>query len=186
MTQKKVKAGDVLVAQPFMIDPHFRRTAVLLVEHGEEGSLGFVMNRPLPEVRVDGLVADFPEFEAGVSYGGPVQQDTLHYLHNVGDLLDGSRKVSDGVWWGGDFDKLKFLIGNELIRPAHIRFFVGYAGWAPGQLEEELAYGSWVVADMDANYMFRLKPRTLWKRILEDKGGNYGVIAQMPLTPSWN
>ncbi len=186
MTGKKVQVGDVLVAEPFMMDPNFRRTTVLVVEHNEEGSLGYVMNRPLPGVRVDGLVKDFPEFDSEVMYGGPVQQDTLHYLHNVGDLLEGSRKVAPGVWWGGDFDKLKVLIEAELIKPESIRFFVGYAGWGPGQLEEELEYGSWVLADMDANYMFRMRPRGLWRRILQDKGGNYSVIAQMPPSAVWN
>ena len=86
----------------------------------------------------------------------------------------------DGVYWGGDFDKLKFLIEQELIKPEDIQFFVGYSGWAEGQLEEEMKMKTWLIESMFSNYLFKTDPFSLWSKILEHKGDNYSVIAQMP------
>lgn len=185
MVGNEIKRGKVLLAEPFMLDPNFKRAAVILCEHDEEGSVGFIMNKPL-DIRIDELIEDFPDFDSEVSLGGPVQTDTIHYIHNVGDLLDGSSKVVDGVYWGGDFDKLKFLISQELILPHNIRFFVGYSGWSEGQLADELGYGSWLVADMDANYLFKSKADYLWTQVMYNKGNAYTVIAHMPEGVSWN
>ncbi len=185
MVKNDVKTGRVLLAEPFMLDPNFRRSAVLLVEHGVEGSIGFIMNKPI-KMSVDDLIDDFPEFESEVLFGGPVQTDTVHYIHNVGDLLEDSIKVTDGVYWGGDFEKLKFLITSQLVTPANIRFFVGYSGWSEGQLMDELTLGSWILASMDSNYLFSVSPDNLWQTALENKGNTYSVIAQMPEFKSWN
>jgi len=185
MVSNEIKNGKVLLAEPFMLDPNFKRSAVLLCEHNEEGSLGFIMNKPL-NMQIDELIEDFPEFEAGVFFGGPVQTDTIHYVHNVGDLLEESVPVVDGVYWGGDFEKLKFLIDSQLILPHNIRFFVGYSGWSEGQLMDEMTYGSWVLADMDPNYLFKSRPKQLWRQVMYNKGDAYTVIAQMPEAPSWN
>ena len=180
-----IKSGQVLLAEPFMLDSNFKRSAILLCEHNHEGSLGFILNKPL-EMRVDELVVDFPEFDSEIYLGGPVQTDTLHYIHCRGDIVDDSVKVAEGVYWGGDFQKLKALIKHQLIQPSEIRFFVGYSGWSEGQLDGELTYGSWIVADMHANYAFNTAPKNLWKKILQNKGEIYSVIAQMPEYPSWN
>lgn len=185
MIQNKVTSGKILLAEPFMLDPNFKRSAVLLCEHNEEGSVGFIMNKPL-NMRIDELIEDFPEFDSEVFFGGPVQTDTIHYIHNVGELLEESVMVADGVYWGGDFEKLKFLITSELILPHHIRFFVGYSGWSGGQLDDEMIYGSWVLADMDANYLFKSEPQQLWRQVMRNKGDAYTVIAQLPESVSWN
>jgi putative transcriptional regulator len=186
MTKAELKKGRVLLAEPFMLDPNFKRTAVLLCEYSmEEGGVGFVMNKPL-NMRVDSLIEDFPEFDAEVFFGGPVATDTIHYIHNVGDLLDDSQSVTNGVFWGGDFEKLKFLITSELITPSNIRFFVGYSGWSNGQLENELEMGSWVTADMDTNYLFRSEPDDLWQQVMQNKGDRFSVISQVPDEANWN
>jgi putative transcriptional regulator len=107
-------------------------------------------------------------------------------VHNAGDLLEDSRPVSRGVWWGGDFDKLKFLMSSQLITPANIRFFVGYSGWSEGQLKDEKSLGSWVMANMHPNYLFKSKPNELWQQIMSNKGDSYSVIATMPDAVTWN
>lgn len=184
-TDSDIKSGKLLLAEPFMMDPNFKRSVVLLCEHATEGSLGFIVNKPL-EMKINDLVDDFPEFEGQVFFGGPVQPDTLHYLHNVGDLLDDSHMVSDGVFWGGDFEKLKFLISSDLIQPQNIRFFLGYSGWSEGQLMDEMVFGSWVLADMDPNYMFKTIPDQLWHQVMYNKGNTYTVIANMEDNAIWN
>ncbi|MCC6459524.1 MAG: YqgE/AlgH family protein [Saprospiraceae bacterium] len=184
-TNTKIESGQMLVAEPFMQDPYFRRAVVLLCEHHGQGTIGFILNKTI-DMNINDLMSDFPEFEAEVFYGGPVQTDTLHYIHNVGELLDDSVKVSDGVWWGGDFNKLKFLITQDLIKPNNIRFFVGYSGWSAGQLQEEMQYRSWILAETDANYVFKLKHSRLWHHAMYNKGNVFEVISDMPEHISWN
>lgn len=182
----KAQTGSILIAEPFMVDPNFKRSVVAVCDYTEEeGTVGFVLNKPLG-LQINELITDFPSFEAAVHFGGPVQTDSIHYVHNIGDLLENSTKVIDGVWWGGDFEKLKFLIRSDMVQPHNIRFFVGYSGWSPGQLEEEMAYGSWVLSDLDANYLFKSKPKKLWKQVLKNIGDTHSVIAQMPDTANWN
>ena len=179
MKDVQVNKGMVLLAEPFMLDPNFKRAAVVLCDHHDLGSMGFIINKPL-DIKVEDLLTDFPEFPGSVYYGGPVSTDTIHYVHNVGDLLEDSVKISRGVYWGGDFEKLKFLIDSKLILPKNIRFYIGYSGWSSGQLADELGNGSWVIADLHANYVFKSKSQQLWKQIMQNKGDAYSVIAQMP------
>lgn len=174
-----IKKGIVLLAQPFMLDQHFSRSAVLLCEHNDQGSLGFILNKPV-DIEIQSLFDEFPDFDANIFYGGPVSTNSLQYIHRAGDLLEDSLEIIPGVYWGGDFEKLKFLIESELIKSNDIRFFLGYSGWVEGQLKEELEKGSWIISDMDANYAFKSDKMKLWRTILENKGDNYRVIAQMP------
>ncbi len=175
-----MRKGRVLLAEPFMQDPNFKRAVILLTEHSDdEGSVGFIMNKPIT-LKINELVEDFPEIDVPVHFGGPVAPETLHYIHNVGDILDDCIKVSQGVYWGGDFEKLKFLIESKLILPNNIRFYLGYSGWSPGQLKDEMEYGSWVIAHMDTNYAFKTKYHRMWRQVMKHKGGTYSVIAEMP------
>lgn len=183
--QDLVQKGKLLLAEPFMLDPNFKRAVILLCEHEDNGSLGFILNKSL-NMPVSDLIADFPDFDSEAYYGGPVSTDTIHYIHNVGDLLEDSHPVSRGVYWGGDFEKLKFLIETQLIQPENIRFFVGYSGWSPGQLMEEMHFGSWVLANMHANYAFKNEHDGLWQEVMQEKGSTYSIIAQMPDYINWN
>lgn len=179
------KAGNILVAEPFMLDPNFKRSVILICEQNELGTTGFILNKPL-DMSIQELVPDFPKSKAPVHIGGPVSVDSLYFLHNVGDLLDNSMEVCPGVYWGGDFEKLKFLMETGVIKDNNIRFFVGYSGWSEGQLEEEMEEASWIIDEMDANYLFRIKPFVLWQTVMNNKGNTYTVIAQMPDSVSLN
>ncbi|MCL4109178.1 UNVERIFIED_CONTAM: hypothetical protein GTU68_028359 [Idotea baltica] len=185
MNAASISKGSVLLAEPFSLDHNFRRTAVVLTEHHKEGSVGFIMNKAM-DVQVSGLLSDFPDFEGKVFYGGPVATDSLHFLHNVGDLLEDSMPVTNGVYWGGDFEKLKFLISAKVIKEDNIRFYLGYSGWSSGQLREELEYGAWVPAEFDANYLFKSSADLLWEQIMTNQGDVYSVIAKMPDNVNWN
>ena len=185
MAGEHITSGKVLLADPFLQDPYFKRSVVLLCEHHEEGSLGFILNKMI-DMKITELITDFPEFEAEIFYGGPVQTDTIHYIHCLGDLLEDSLEISDGLYWGGDYEKLKSLIASNLVQPKDIRFFVGYAGWSGGQLGEELTTGSWVMADMESNYVLEEKINDLWQNVMNKKGNVYSVIAQMPEAANLN
>ncbi len=185
MIELKIENGDVLLAQPFSLDTNFRRTAVMLTDHHDDGTVGFIVNRPL-DVQVNELISGLHDFKSQVYFGGPVATDSIHYIHNVGDLLDDSIKIKHGIYWGGDFEKLKFLIDTKLIQPTNIRFYVGYSGWSSGQLAEELSHGSWVVADIDTNHLFKSSAADLWRTIMNEKGNTYSVIAQVSDDINWN
>ncbi len=174
----KVKTGSILIAEPFILEGYFKRSVVAMCEHRPDGSVGFILNKTV-EMNICDLIGDFPEFESRVNFGGPVATDTIHYMHCAGHLLEDSTEICNGVYWGGNFEKLKSLISSELVKPEHIRFFVGYSGWSEGQLHEELEAGTWMVDDMDANYVFKAKQKDLWKLALNNKGKVYTVIAQM-------
>ena len=102
------------------------------------------------------------------------------------DLLPDSSPIAEGVYWGGDFQQLKMLISQELIHPGNIRFFIGYAGWGEGQLQEELRTGSWIKAELFPNYVFKSPPEVLWQQALKHKGSAFEVIATLPESISWN
>ncbi len=184
--KRELKTGCILLAEPFLWDNNFKRAAIFVTEFDKKGSVGFVLNKPI-DMNITQLIKDFPEFEAEVSFGGPVQTDTIHYVHSIGHLLDDSIPITEGVWWGGDFTKLKALIRSGVVKSEDIRFFVGYTGWSGGQLEEEIEIGSWVVADMDLNYIFNPREnKKLWQEIMEHKGDNFAIIGQMPDAANWN
>ncbi|MFT4664741.1 MAG: putative transcriptional regulator [Polaribacter sp.] len=185
MADVKINRGGVLIAEPFMLDPNFKRAVILVCEHQNDGSLGFILNKSL-DMKINDLIADFPEFDSNVYYGGPVQTDTVHYVHNVGGLIPNSNEISGEIFWGGDFELLKKLIKSGKVKPENIRFFVGYTGWSSGQLTEEMKYGSWVSGSFTPDYLFKDESQTLWMNALNEKGNAYSVIAQMPEALSWN
>ena len=108
--------GRILISEPFLSDNYFRRSIVYLTEHNEEGSLGFVLNKPL-EMKVGEIVNDFPEADFSVSVGGPVSTNTVHFIHTLGKRVPDSVPVTDGIFWGGDFDALPDPAGHVGFLP---------------------------------------------------------------------
>jgi len=181
----KPKAGRFLISEPFMSDQNFQRTVVFLVEHGKEGSLGFVINRRL-DLTVDQLIEGIPAFNAPVFMGGPVEQNTLHYVHRLGDVFTDGHEIFEGVFWGGDFEQVKEKIRLKLIKKTDVLFFVGYSGWGPGQLEYELDQKSWIVAPKNVNFIFQNDYADLWRQVLQSMGPKYHIISNYPIDPRLN
>ncbi len=179
------KKGSILISEPFMLDPNFKRAVVLLCRHNkEEGSLGYVLNKPL-DITLNQVMGNFPEFDTEVYFGGPVGTDTLHYIHTYGDLEE-AEPITDGLFWGGNFEALNWWAETGKISPDNIRFFVGYSGWESGQLQGEMKLGSWVVSDMKAEYLLNEDWDNLWKTSLEDMGDAKGVIGQIDDGITWS
>ena len=180
MIKQNIRTGSLLLAEPFMADLYFKRAAILLTEHRNDGTMGFILNKQLENVRLNDLIGNFVDnFDVPVYYGGPVGTDSIYFLHDKGNLLQKSHKVCKNVYWGGDFDQLRFLIEQELITHHDIRFFVGYSGWEEGQLDTELQEGSWILGDMDSNYLFKTPFENLWQTALTHKGDTFSVIANI-------
>lgn len=176
--------GRILVAEPFMTDPYFKRSVVFLCDHSEEGSFGFILNRAV-ELSVPEVVNLLPRDNFPLHLGGPVQQSVLYYLHRIAHL-PGSDEIIPGVWASGDFELLTQFINEKRISPADIRFFVGYSGWSEKQLEAEIAQGSWYVLRAKAQHVFSGPTENLWRDILSARGQRYKLIAGFPEDPSQN
>lgn len=182
--KSKLKSGQLLVAEPFLNDPNFSRAVIMLCEHGEDGSLGFILNSSTA-LELGELLPDFYSSVLSVGQGGPVQTDTLHMLHRLPEVFGGN-EVAEGMYWGGSFDALKDVIGVDTAVETDIRLFVGYAGWSTGQLEKEIEEGSWLIADFEQDIVFGSGGADMWKRAIESFGKKYSYLANMPLDPQLN
>jgi putative transcriptional regulator len=183
--QEQPEKGKILISEPFLNDPNFKRTIILLSEHSEEGSVGFILNKPT-QFRVHHLIEDFPEFDAPVFFGGPVQVNTLQFIHKAGNIIDDSTEIADGLYWGGSFEILKLLIEAKQVQPSDFRFFIGYSGWSNGQLEEEIKINSWIVTSTTTENVFSDEPDKLWGGILKSMGKKFAILASFPENPSVN
>lgn len=166
-------------------DANFRRSVVLLCEHGPEGSFGLILNRPLT-LRLNEVVENFEHAEHLLSLGGPVQPNTLHFLHRCGDRVPEAISIVDGVFWGGDFDVLPLLFETGEGEQADFRFFLGYAGWSPEQLDDEIEAGGWILTTAGAAEVFPAEPDQLWRGVLRRMGGEYAILANYPDDPRMN
>lgn len=178
-------AGILLISDPFLKDPNFMRTVVFLCEHREQGSFGFVLNRKF-ENTIDELVSELEGFKIPVYYGGPVQIDTIHFLHQYPDEIPGGIEVMKGVYWGGDFDLVIEMIKNNLLDADKIRFFIGYSGWGSGQLDEELNEKSWLTVKAVRKLIFHKQHEEIWKDSLKQLGGEFEMMINFPIDPQLN
>lgn len=176
--------GKLLVASPSLLDPNFRRTVVLIAEHGDEGAMGVVLNRE-SELEVDDAAPSLGELVepgAHVLEGGPVQPAAVVIMAEFDDTAAAATLVIDDVGFVGaetDFDSL-----GEAVR--RVRVFAGLSGWGPGQLEAELERDDWIVETATPDDVFSEDAEALWSAVLERKGGQFALVARMPEDPSLN
>lgn len=178
-------AGILLIADPFLKDPNFLRTVVFLCEHKMEGSFGFVLNR-MYENTLDELVPGLEEMKLPVFYGGPVQMDTIHFLHQYPNEIPGGEEVSKGIYWGGDFDVVVEMLKRGEIDPDRIRFYIGYSGWGDGQLSNEIQERSWLTVAGTRKLVFHKNYQEIWKDSLKQLGGDYEMMINFPIDPQLN
>lgn len=186
MVSEKLKKGTLLIAEPSIIgDLSFNRSVILLADHNNEGSVGFIMNKPL-EYTLNDLI---PEINSNftVYNGGPVEQDNLYFIHNIPELIPNSIEISNGIFWGGDFETTKTLINNNEIKKHNIRFFLGYSGWESNQLENEMLASSWIVIKNNHGHKILKKSvNDFWKEKIIELGGDYLLWSNAPENPILN
>ncbi|MBP6641971.1 MAG: YqgE/AlgH family protein [Flavobacteriales bacterium] len=181
----KPARGRLLVSEPFLPDPYFRRTVVLLCEHNEEGSFGFVLNRHM-DMAVSDLMENLPPVASQVSIGGPVKSSNLYYLHTLGKRISGSEEVVDGVFMGGDYEQLSGVLSADERLSKHVRFFVGYSGWGKDQLDKELEEKAWLVSNGEKARIMDVRTSDLWAQTLRAMGKPFAPLANFPDDPSLN
>jgi putative transcriptional regulator len=176
--------GKLLIAEPFLKDGNFLRTVILLCDHSEEGTIGFVLNQETDLVLGE-IVAEIATCNQPINIGGPVQNDTLHMLHQMPEIL-GGKKITDNIFWGGDFDLLKESFLTTPLPSRQLRLFLGYAGWAKGQLAEEMKDGAWIVTDANTDLVFNTAPQDVWRKAIALLGKEYRYLSQLPIDPQLN
>ena len=185
--QVPLTKGIFLVAAPSLRDPNFRQSVVLLCEHGPEGALGVVVNRPTA-MSISEALPQVPILEGSshVLYaGGPVQTNQVMLLYRGDQLPENSHHVFDGVCLGGDMGMVERILTAARTTES-FRAYLGYSGWGPGQLENEMKTGSWITLPADPALLFEKDPVLVWGEILCSLGDEYRPYADMPFDPSYN
>lgn len=178
--------GDLLISEPFLPDPNFVRTVILICENNEEGTFGLVLNKST-DLCLSDVMEEEIDFDGLLNVGGPVEQNTLHFVHRIGDELLESVTLNDGLYWSGDFQRMKELMLVDQVAEADVQFFLGYSGWSAGQLREELDRQSWFVRrKATPEEVFDMDAESLWKSVLEEMGGKYKVFSNYPVDPRLN
>ena len=184
-TNLKPAQGRLLLSEPTLRDQFFSRSVVLLAEHNDNGSFGLIVNKPL-YVNFNEIVKDFPPLDCKLYIGGPVKTDSIFILHTLGNTIESSLEIMDGLYWGGNIEQIKDLISKQLIPQDAIRFFIGYAGWNSGQLQTELQENSWLIINSKLEQIMHHQPENLWSNMIKGLGKDYAIWANYPSDPILN
>lgn len=182
------RKGDLLIAEPLLDQPYFKRSVVLLLEEDEEnGQIGLTLNVPTP-ITLQDL---FPDWEAGkkvkVYSGGPVESDRLFMLHSLGNQFEGSMEVAPGLFVGADLTQVMEYIKEEENLEGKLRFFLGYSGWTKDQLSAEILNHSWALTKPhDRGDALVGQGNNYWRREVERLGENYRSWLLIPQNPEDN
>ena len=177
--------GRLLLAGSQLRDPNFFKSVVLMVEHGTDGAMGLVVNRPTTKTVAEALAGHFEIEDRGemVFQGGPVEPNALFIVHTAVDLDPLERPILPGLTVGGSaevFEKVVRASGE--IR---YRVFLGCAGWGSGQLEGELARGDWLTAEANLDQIFGSDPYALWESLTQKTFESHRIVPHTP-HPEWN
>ncbi len=182
---KSPKVGDLLLASPdFSEYDYFKHAVIFITEITEKGVVGFLLNKKT-DFDLEQLVKEVADYK--ILEGGPVNHDTLYFLHNKPDLIPHSLFIKDNLYWDGDFNTVIHLLKNKEITSNNIRFFLGYSGWEPLQLTEELKHKNWILEkQVKPSIVLNSSPEKLWEQLLEAKGGKYKLWANLSKNPNKN
>ena len=180
--------GDLLIAEPLLDEPYFKRSVILLLdEDNNQGHIGLALNKITP-VSLQDL---FPDWKAGaevpVYSGGPVEADRLFMLHTMGDRFEGSMEVSPGLYVGANLDDIIDYINNNRYADGNIRFFLGYSGWSRGQLTSEILKNTWALNPNPGHTDVLTGAEDLyWRREVRRLGEKYRSWLLVPSNPAFN
>jgi putative transcriptional regulator len=181
----KPSRGKLLVAEPMLNESYFKRSVILLTEHNENGSIGFILNKQV-DLRLNEAIVEFENFNFPLYLGGPVGKDNIFYIHTLGKEVSGSTEVINGIYFGGEFEILKQLMNEGKVNEGNIKFFIGYSGWDPKQLNDELEKNSWIVAHATAESILKAERKTMWSTTLRGMGKAFALLSNFPENPSLN
>ena len=176
--------GNILVAEPFMKDDYFKRAVIYICENNDNGTVGFILNAKL-ELNLTDVLDGEIAFDSPLYMGGPVEAQSLFFIHQCADLK-GALLINNGIYWSGDFEQLKEFMLLGKIRSNEIRFFLGYSGWDKTQLKNELKSENWLIGGIEKINIFSRNNNNLWKNSLMGMGQQQALMANFPNNPSLN
>ena len=180
---ESAKKGCLLISDPFLDDHYFGRSVILLCEHNQEGSFGFVLNNYI-ELDLRKLDEKFPDIATRLSVGGPMSKENLFFIHRLGTEIDGATIITPGIYYGGNFDELSKKLASDPSLTNQVRFFIGYSGWSIGQLIEEMKEKSWIsVSNIPLEMIFNTSDEKLWANCLELQGNRFKMMSKFPINP---
>lgn len=180
-----IAKGSILISEPYLGDTNFERTVVLICDHNDQGTFGYILNKPTA-IEINSVIKDLTNFPLHLHIGGPVSQDSVHFIHRSKYRLDGDVEIQENVYWGGNFEDLKELIITGKILPKDVRFFIGYSGWGEGQLNREIENKSWIIGSASSEEIFETEPEQFWRAILKNMGGRFKQLSNYPIDPRLN
>ncbi|HZH86865.1 MAG TPA: YqgE/AlgH family protein [Brumimicrobium sp.] len=179
--KREPRKGRVLIADPFTKDEYFGRSIVYICDHNSEGTFGFVLTNYL-DLNLSEVAKNFPNVSANISIGGPVQTENIFFLHTLGDRIPGSIEVDDGIFIGGDYDLITEQLSEGTIDNSKVRFFLGYSGWDPGQLDEEISRNNWIVAPvLNPMEIMDTSIPDIWQKFMKREGKKYDILSRAPI-----
>ena len=181
----KPTVGSVLISDPFLDEDYFRRSVILICDHNDEGTFGFVLNNYL-DIDLHEVDNEFPDIQARISVGGPVETQSLFFIHTFGKEIEGAVAINDTIYFGGDYEQVQLLL-KDPANKKRIRFFLGYSGWSKDQLKGELKENSWIVAsNITASEILDTTNEKFWEYCLEKQGERFKTISKFPINPQNN
>lgn len=175
--------GKILISEPLLNDIYFSRSVVYLIDDTSDTFMGLVLNNSM-DMKLNDILEGFEDCDFDLYAGGPVEPDVLYYIHSV-EGISGADPIANGLYFGGDLDEIRELSGIGKLNKTNIRFFLGSAGWGPGQLDEEISFNSWLITDCNSEFLFTCSKK-MWEDSLQFVGNRYKIWKNFPLDPELN
>ena len=174
--KNEIQPGTILISKPFIEDKRFEKTIILIAEHNLNGTIGFILNQET-KINVNELISDFPKSNINLKHGGPVEKNSIFFIHTYPDLINKCIEIKNGIFWGGELTDVLKGLENDEINSSQIAFFIGYTGWEKNQLQQELEEGSWIIHKMDLK---KINEKVNWSNLLIEINQEYEVWATAP------
>jgi len=181
----KPKVGRLLISEPIFNNSIFLKSVILLTHYNNNESTGLILNHPT-KLYLSHLFKNI-SLDFQIFLGGPVDNQSLYYIHTLGNIIPKSIEITDDIYFGGEFDSILKLINNGTISQNEIKFFIGYTGWGKNQLIDEIENDSWIVKNLTSKDVCMNKSnQQLWRNFIKEMGDKYAVWANLPKDPSLN
>ena len=179
-------AGKLLISEPFLADPNFQRSVILIAEYSDAGTLGFVLNQK-SDLLLSDLLPELEHADLPVYFGGPVGTDTLHIVHRCYDKMNEGEEIAAGIYYGANIETLRVLCANNDLKEDEVKFFIGYSGWGENQLMDELKSNTWIVSDQyHQDLVFSGNEEEVWREVMINLGPKYAHVVNFPTNPNLN
>ena len=180
----EVSKGKLLISEPLLQDENFHKAVVFLCHHSPKESLGFILNKQAKQL-LNFYLNDVKTIDFPVYIGGPVESETLHFIHSVPEIA-GGEKITEDIYWSGDLEQIVEGIKIGKVSTDNCKFFIGYSGWGIGQLEAEIETKAWLVAHSNTGLVFNTPEKMLWNEAVTSLGKHYSPLLFMPDKPELN